>query len=165
MFSDAGLANMSDKTGSMGAHLVFLVDEKKRCCPLAWQANKVKRVVKSTLAAETLSLAEGLENGIYLRKIMSEIIGEEARCIPIIGYVENKSVTQSLYSTKMVDDKYLRLDLASIRQMIETGEVHSVKWCSGDVQLANSLTKRSASPYLLQKTLQTGMLNVAGIDV
>ncbi len=163
VFTDAAHANMSDKVSSMGAHIVLLVDGHKQCCPLAWHASKIKRVVRSTLAAETLSLVEGLETGLYQRELLSEFTGRKG--FPIIGYVDNKSVTQALNSTKMVDDKCLRVDIGALKEMLGTGKVQSVKWCTGEMQLANCLTKRGASPHLLKKTLQTGLLDIAGIDV
>ena len=67
MFSDA---NLSDGVSSMGAHIVFLVGTGNSCCPLPWTANKIKRVVRSTIAAEALSLQEGLEDAIFLRSLI-----------------------------------------------------------------------------------------------
>ena len=62
VFSDASHANLSDGTGSMGAHVVFIVDEHGNCSPLTWHSGKIKRVVRSTIAAEALSLCEGIED-------------------------------------------------------------------------------------------------------
>ena len=60
VFSDASLGNINDVAGSTGAFIVWLMDNTGQCCPIAWKAHKIKRVVRSTLAAETLSLEEGL---------------------------------------------------------------------------------------------------------
>ena len=54
--SDAGHANMEDGCSSEGGQLIMLLGEGDKCCVLAWQSNRIKRVVKSTLAAEMLSL-------------------------------------------------------------------------------------------------------------
>ena len=59
VFSDAAHSNLCHGVSSMVAHLVLLTDVDRRCCPLSWQANKIKRVVRSTIAANTLSLQEG----------------------------------------------------------------------------------------------------------
>ena len=61
VFTVAPLGNISDGTGSTGAYIVWLMDNTGQCCPIAWNAHKIKRVVRSTLAAETLSLEEGSE--------------------------------------------------------------------------------------------------------
>ena len=70
VFTDTAHANLCDGISNMGPHLVLLKGVNRRCCPLSWQANKIKRVFQSTIAAETLSLQKGLENGIYLRKLL-----------------------------------------------------------------------------------------------
>jgi hypothetical protein len=65
LFTDASHANICQGTGSVGAHVAFLVDKSGACCPIDWQANKIKRVVRSTLAAETLSVQEGHDSAYY----------------------------------------------------------------------------------------------------
>ena len=49
MYSDAALANLCDDVSSMGAHLVLLVNDKGLSSPLSWHAEKIKRVVRSTI--------------------------------------------------------------------------------------------------------------------
>ena len=71
--SDAGHANMEDRCSSAGGQLTILVGEGDKCCVLAWQSNKIKRVVKSTLATEMLSLSDALDYAIYLRHIILEL--------------------------------------------------------------------------------------------
>ena len=66
VFTDASLGNINDGTGSTGAYIIWLMDHSGRCCPISWNAHKIKRVVRSTLAAEALSLEEGLEASFYL---------------------------------------------------------------------------------------------------
>ena len=67
VFTDAFLGNINEGTGSTGAYIIWLMDNTGRCCLIAWNAKKIKRVVRSTLAAEILSLEEGLEASFYLR--------------------------------------------------------------------------------------------------
>ena len=85
--SDAGHANMEDGCSSAGDQLLMLVEEGDKSCVLAWQSNKIKRVVKSTLAAEMLSLSSALDYAIYLRHIILELTGLKEREILI---TENK---------------------------------------------------------------------------
>lgn len=59
VFTDASLWNINDGTGSTGVYIVWLMDNTGQCCPIAWNTHKIKRV-RSTLAAKTLSLEEGL---------------------------------------------------------------------------------------------------------
>ena len=45
------------------------------CCPIAWNAHKIKRVLRSTLAAEMLSLQEGLDASVYYTQMLEDILG------------------------------------------------------------------------------------------
>ena len=159
-FTDAALGNL-DGSGSVGARVCFLTNSRGDICPLSWSANKIKRVVRSTLSAEMLSLQEGIEEAIYLRGLIVEMINGDVKSLPIVMYVDNKSVTQALCSTKMVDDKRLRLDIAAIKESLEKNEVSSVRWLPGESQLANCLTKRGASGYELMKVLMDGRLRTS----
>ena len=73
VFTDASLCNINDRTGSTGGHIIWLVDCHGKCFPLSWHANKIKRVVRSTIAAETLSLQERLARSFYYRKMLENI--------------------------------------------------------------------------------------------
>ena len=108
VFTDASLGNINDGTGSTGAYIVWLADGTGLYCPLAWLGSKIKRVVRSTIAAEAPSLQEGLEAGFYYRTMVEEILGIPNKTIPITAYTDNKSVVEAVFSTKLVDDKQLR---------------------------------------------------------
>lgn len=157
LFSDASLGNINDGSGSTGAHIIWIKDRLGKCCPIFWQANKIKRVVRSTIAAEALSLEEGLETGLYYRRIIEEIFQIPQDKIPITAFIDNKSVTEAISSTKLVDDKRLRIDIAAITEIKENNNVE-IKWCPGKLQLANSMTKRGASGIELLNVLQKGKL-------
>ena len=137
IFTDASLGNINDGTGSTGAYIVWLADRSGLCCPLDWHASKIKRVVRSTIAAEALSLQEGLEAGFYYRTMVEEILGVPSKSIGITAYTDNKSVIEAVFSTKLVDDKRLRVDIAAIQEFLETNDINKIKWCAGDNQLAN----------------------------
>ena len=51
-----------------------------------------------------------------------------------------------------------RLDISSIKELLETKQITSVNWCDTDKQLADSLTKKGASPKILRNTLESGLL-------
>ena len=70
--------------------------------------------------------------------------------------MDNKSVVESVYSTKLVDDKRLRIDI--LTESVERGEVKKILWCSGKTQLANCLTKAGASGYDVLRVLQSGQM-------
>ena len=50
--------DVDDTDNRTGGQLIMLTGERNKCCVLAWSSNKIKRVVKTTLAAEMLSLSD-----------------------------------------------------------------------------------------------------------
>ena len=94
VYTDASYANLPDGVSSAGGNIIFIVGENNRCCPISWCSNKIKRVVKSTIAAEALSLVNGLDNAFYVGCLLSEIIfpQQKENSIPIISYIDNKSL-------------------------------------------------------------------------
>ena len=69
---DASYRNLKGEN-SQGAFVMFLVGKNGSSSILTWQSKKVKRVVKSTLAAEALSLDDAADASIYIRAILCEI--------------------------------------------------------------------------------------------
>ena len=144
-FSDASYGNLCDG-GSQGGYLVFLSDDNGGRSLVSWQSKRIRRVVKSTLAAECLALLDAAQAGVYLRHMIKEILGVQ----PVIKcYVDNRSLVEAVYSTKAVEDKHLRIDVAALKDLLETRDVASVSWVQSAKQLANVLTKRGASTQTL----------------
>ena len=158
VFTDASLGNINEGTGSTGAYIVWLMDNTGQCCPIAWNAHKIKRVVRSTLAAETLGLEEGLEASYYYREMLASILGVKPRTVMIEAYVDNKSIIEAILSTRLVEDKRLRVDVASIKESLQLHDVKKIQWVPGHLQLANPMTKQGASGFNLLKVLQSGKM-------
>ena len=79
-------------------------------------------MVKCTIAAEALALLDGAEAAVLLSHMITEVA-----CQPIVKcFVDNRSLVDSVYSTKFVEDKHLRIDIAVLRDMVERKEIHSV---------------------------------------
>ena len=155
--TDASLCNLNDGVGSTGAKVVLLVNEKRGvCAPLVWHANKITRIVDSTLAAECVSLKEGLDEGVQIRQMIEEIYGLKDKTVPVKGIVDNKGTVDAIHSTSSVKDRKLRRDVGAIKQMLSEGEVSGVSWCPGKDQLADCMTKRGASAWDLLEVFQTG---------
>ena len=132
------------------------MDSSGKCCTIEWNAKRIKRVVRSTLAAEMLSLGEGLEASFYYRQIFEDMLGLESETITIEAYVDNKSVIEALLSTRKVDDKRLRVDVAAIQELLKFQDINQIQWVPGHLQLANVMAKQGASGFHLLKVLQSG---------
>lgn len=160
IFSDASHGNLPDGYSSAGGFIIFLVGEDCKCCPLAWESKKIRRVVKSTLAAETLALVEAVDMGYYLQNILSEILFTHKISIPMECYVDNHSLWDNVHSTKNVSEKRLRIDLASLKQMLDKREISAIKWIESSHQLSDCFTKRGVCTQKLIDILKVGYLNL-----
>ena len=121
----------------------------------------MKRVVRSTIAAEALSLCEAVEDAIFLKHILTEM-SITRLSVKIHAFVDNRDVVDAVYSTKSVDDRRLRIDISSLKEFILNEEISSIRWCPGSIQLANGMTKQGAKVDSLLNILQTGVLNLSG---
>merc|ERR1712237_40846 len=105
---------------------------------------RVKRVVKSTQAAETLALVDTMEACVYLRKFILEVLQLEDAplTIPIVCKTDNKGLYESAYTSTQILDKRLRIETAMIREMLDQGLIQKLDWIPTSHQVADGLTKR-----------------------
>ena len=153
---DAGFANLSDRVSSGGGLVIFLVGSNGKCCPIVWKSNKIKRIVRSTLAAETLILNEAVEYAIYVRAVAKEILRHEAD-LPIELWTDNRNAFRAASSVTQVEDKQLRIDMASIKETIEEESI-VLKWCPGEEMLADCLSKCGACSRKLLNVFVKGSI-------
>ena len=121
------------------------------------KAAKIHRVVKSTIAAETMALYDAADYAFYLGKLLQEV----TRCAtpyPIVCYVDNRSLCENLTSTKSVTEKRLRIDIAALREMLEKKEISNVRWVPTEYQIADVLTKTGKSSQQLNNLMKNGRL-------
>ena len=116
-----------------------------------WRSRKIARVVKSTLAAETLALVEGAETASYIASIIKEVARIEQ--IQIHCYVDNKSLVDALHSDKNSLNHGIKKEMAVMEDMLNRKEINSVSWVHTSKQLADCLTKRGASTDKLREAL------------
>ena len=129
-----------------------MADDSGLCCPLSWQSRKIRKVCKSTLAAESLSLVEGLESAELIGTQLKEMF---PRDLPIVGCVDCKSLFDAVKTSNTLEDKGLRIPMASLRQKYSRSEVKFV-WVPTHMQLADCMTKAGASAQYLRDVLAEG---------
>ena len=157
VFSDAALGNVGDG-GSQGGYLLLLAGTDGKFSPLWWNSKRIRRVVRSTLAAETLSMSEAVDMAIFVATLFSELTCGEAKAqnIPIQCVTDCKSLVDAIKSQKFVSEKRLRIEISGLKELLESGQIRKFEWCDTKRQLADCLTKNGASPFELRKTLQEG---------
>ena len=153
-FSDASWGNISDG-GSQGGFLVFVTGETGVANLISWQSRRLRRVARSTIAAETLAASDACETCILLSSQIAEIMGMEK--LPIVLVTDNESLANATRSTTSVEEKRLRIDIAALREMVNSKEIHDIRWVPTEHQLADCLTKQGAKSDKLMAVIQQQM--------
>ena len=98
---------------------------------------------KSPLASETMLLADAADAGYYVAAMVEEIFGMKLK-YQVQCYTYSKSFKDHLETRNIVSDLRLRVDMARLKEMVEKEEI-TINWVDKEHQLADSLTKHSAS--------------------
>ena len=75
----------------------------------------------------------------------------------VSALIDNKSLFDNIFSTKQVQEKRLRINIAEIRRMKDQMEISSIKWVDTRQQLADVLTKRGVDAQPLMDVLNKGL--------
>jgi len=161
VYSDASLGNLPN-SGSCRGYVVFIGNQAGVVNLLNWSANKIKRVVHSAFAAETLGCIDAIAAGIYCRQLISEIVynNPRSKIIEIYGFVDNMQLFEQVTSTKQPLDKRIRLDIAEMQETVQK-EIANVIWVPTKDQLADSLTKRGSDYTKLAQVIESGYCRTA----
>jgi len=155
VFTDASHKNLP-RGGSQEGFVILLVDKNLNCCPLDWGSRRIKRVVTSTLAAETLAVQDGVGRAYLLSTILKELLGK-TKSVETVLFTDSKSLYDTVKTTNMIEDKKLLVDMCALREMEERNEVDFC-WIPTEEQIADSLTKAGASNKLLIDVVSKGTL-------
>lgn len=155
-YNDASFGNLNDG-GSQGAVMIFLKDQKGNLSPISWESKKLRRTVKSAMAAETLEQVESFESSFWIGNIVKEILGLK-ESPPISCYTDSHQVYDSVYTIRPIKDKRLRIDRAILKEMLERGDIQKLQWIPKDKQIADPLTKHGAQTKLMLQMI-SGQLN------
>ena len=167
---DAAHANLEGGASQQG-HLILAVHASITNCRvlvsvLSWQSKKIKRVVRSSLVAETCSMSTCQEHLDWMRTMWEQMTREfvlenyeqfhTAR--PSILVTDCKSLYDAIHkegATPASTDERLAIELAIVKAKAESGET-DLRLVDAIYQIAECLTKHASrkSEAVLQKILQ-----------
>ena len=101
-------------------------------------------------AVEVLPV-DGAEEGIFISQMISDLLNIPR--LKITCKVDSKSLVDALESSKQVDGKRLRIEIAILKEMIQKEEISKVSWVPTTHQLSNCLTKGGANAKCLLETI------------
>ena len=101
-FCDASYANLKDRSSQDGV-IVYLKGKDGKIAPISWSSQKIRRVCRSTLAAETMALLEASETCCWISHIINELLKTPLETTEI--FTDNKSLYKAAHSTTAVEEK------------------------------------------------------------
>ena len=166
LFTDASYGNLNGGTDSTQGYVLFMVRPKDgKCAPIDWRANKIDRVVTSTLAAEAVSLTRGLDAAVAFKWTLQQLLGEEGNNLKVRAIVDNKDTFDSVHSTTDVSERKLRREIGVIKQMLKSKDLEQLVWVRGPYQLADPLTKMGVNGETLIQVMQEGKIPAEIMEV
>jgi hypothetical protein len=158
-YLDAAFRNLNEKQDSAGGYVILIVNlNSGKCAPIEWKANKIKRKVASTLAAETISLGTALDAAVAVKDMLFEITAGNID-LQVKAIIDNKSARDAVYSSTSITERRLRAEVALVKEMMDEKTVSEVKWVRGEHMLADILTKSGPSSLPLMSVMQDGQLS------
>ena len=98
-YTDSSYRNSDEMTKSVGGRILFLVNKLGMCSPIGWKSKTIQQVCKSVKSAETRSLDLGMEDGIFLSQMITELyFGKSSKHVkvPVEMKIDSKTLHDSL---------------------------------------------------------------------
>ena len=172
---DAAHSNLEGGASQQG-HLILAVHASITNCRvpvsvLSWQSKKIKRVVRSSLAAETCSMSTCQEHLDWMRTMWEQMTRGEfvlenyeqfLAALPSILVTDSKILYDAMHdaihkegAAPAPTHKRLATELAIVKAKAVSGET-DLRWIDARCQIADCLTKHASrkSEAVLQKILQ-----------
>ena len=168
--SDASFAGMP-RGRSQGGCVVCLANPAimqgtAKVAVLLWHSGLLKRVVRSSLAAEISQAALAMEEGDFCRALLAEMTQKtfslnswlpSVAMWQLVLVLDSRTGYDLLNGTALGEDKRLAIDIAAMKQALqEDGAGRLVRWVPGEELIADDLTKLTGNGKLMQ-VLATAM--------
>ena len=168
MFADASLGNIEEgiHTKSAMGYFISLANSRLDVSRLHWKSCIIDKVAEDIKTAETLAFEKALDDSIHLSNLLSELYTGDSttNTIPIVAKTDSKSLLQSIYSTKKVKRKTMRVVISSIQQHLQNKILTNMQHVPN---IADVFTKKGVPTNEILSTIQFSSLlhrNMNGID-
>ena len=162
LFADASLGNVEEglHTKSAMGYFICLANDALDISPLHWKSCVIDKVAEDIKTAETLALEKALDDAIHISNLITEVYTGEAseNTLPIIANEDSNSLLESIYSTKKVKRKTMRVVLSSIQQHLQNKILTKVHHVKSKDNVADVFTKKGVNTERLLKVLKNGSL-------
>ena len=159
-YADASLFNNLDHTTQSG-FCIFLGESYKdrakvRVNLLDYNSGRLRRVVKSTFAAELMALDKVIDRSIYIRNILLCVFEK----VNIVAIIDNASVVEAVLSMNpRCTEKKLLVAIAELKQLISENSI-TLYHCLGIDNPADVMTKTSRHNNAMSEILSSNLITV-----
>lgn len=153
VYSDAATNSGSDYKCQLG-YIILLMDAYNRCSILQFSSHKSRRVTRSSLAGETIALADAFDNVFLLQHDLQRILGKQ---IPILMMTDSKLLFDVITGNKYTTEARLMVDIAAVREAYNQRTISNIALIERAYNIADPLTKITHS-NILQNIMETGYL-------
>ena len=168
VFADASLGNIEDQihTKSAMGYFICLANSSFQMSPLHWKSAVIEKVAEDVKTAETLALEKSIDDAVHFSNLITEIYTGESttNSIPIVANTDSKSLLQSIYSTKKVKRKTMRVVISSIQQNLQNKIIKDVHHVKSRDNIADIFTKKGVDNTRIKEVLKFGNLGNRNYD-
>ena len=162
VFADASLGNIEEgiQTKSAMGYFICLTNSNLDISPLHWKSSVIDKVAEDIKTAETLALEKSIDDAIHFSNLLTEIYTGKSttNTIPIVANTDSKSLLQSVYSTKKVKRKTMRVVVSSLQQHLQQKVVREVQHVKSSDNIADIFTKKGVATDRILTVLRSGSL-------
>ena len=131
-------------------------------CPLCTgsRSSVIDKVAEDIKTAETLSLEKALDDAIHISNLLTEVYTGDPTTndLPIVANVDSNSLLESIYSTKKVKRKTMRVVVSSIQQHPQNKILTEVCHVKSKDNIADVFTKTGVNPDRVLTALKSSSL-------
>ena len=162
LFADASLGNMEKdmETKSVMGYFICLANKDLKMSPLHWKSKVIDKVAEDIKTAETLALETAIDDAIHLSNMLMELYSgkQQHGSIPIVVNEDSLSLVESLYSTKKVKRKTMRVVVSSIQQRMKKNIISEINHVKSEDNIADVFTKKGVSTNRIMTAIEKGSL-------
>ncbi len=133
------------QTGLLTGLLIHVGSNETIFHPIDWTSNKQRRVCYSSYGAEILAAADADDRGYYLKSAYNSIFSSTRLKHKL--QVDSHALYDTITSLHEGRDFRLRQTVERIRNSFESGDLDTLRWIPGHLNVADALTKRNLHLY------------------
>jgi len=170
---DASYRNNSDKS-SQRAHVIFIAEDRKigrqgdkgdfkvhtRGSLVDYESHKITTTTQSTTVAELNALMKCFGTCLFIRALWADVTGE---VIPIHIRTDANNLVTTAQTTHLPEQKETHHLIQMLRHESNTGQLEDLSHVASEYCLADPLTKSSAKPDQLVKTIESGLMEYVDV--